>query len=242
LIRATVFGVVVCAFIAATGLTGCSEERATEVTGEAVVPNPYEWVGELHNEGLEFAILQIGGRSKVEMGDVVDLVDQFLVQNSDKLSTREARPGGLDWAKVIEPAVGGKNRFLQHLADLEEDGAISNEFRAMAEEAVELTWRGDMDGLRSLEETVRNQSLVEAERIGVLSAIAVGSHSNQFWQSRTPRDISKAATWRRVVTADLCGALGGAIAGGIIGGGGGALAGAIGGAVGASTGEFLLGP
>jgi len=97
-------------------------------------------------------------------------------------------------------------------------------------------------GLRALEGRVQNSTLCEVEKIGILSAVAVGCHSNRFWQSRTPPDILKTATWRRVVTADLCGALGGAIAGGIIGGGGGALAGAIGGAIGASTGEFLLGP
>ena len=232
---------IVGALIVVALLIGCAEKGVTDVSGIAAISNPYEWVGEAHNEGLAFGMRELGAQSKVEIADISRVVDRFMQERRTKYPIGDFPAVELDWAEIINPAVGGADCFLAYLTDLEKGGRISHLYRDRAGEIIRLIELEDFHALRDLERSILESGMNATEQVGLLSGIAVARHSNDFWHEGVESGAVKINDMRPVVIADLCGALGGAIAGGIISGGVGAAAGGLGGAIGASTCQYLLG-
>ncbi len=228
------------ALIGAAALMGCAEKGTTDVNAPEGVINPYEWMGEAHNEGLAFGIQELEAQSKVEIADISNVVDRFLLERGGAYPVGDYSSDDIEWEEAINPAVAGRESFLAHLVNLENEGLLSESFVEQAGRIIDLTWEEKFGSLRNLERAILESDMDELEKTGLLGGIAVACHSQDFWSARVKVGAAKISDLRPVVTADLCGALGGAIAGSLGGVLGSALGGA-GGAIGASLGMYLLG-
>ena len=222
---------------------GCHSPATT--SGEPEEANgagSFAWMGEAHNDGLDYGIARAAVAGKVDRDLVVRLTESFLAQREEEMAKRGYTPFALDYYDLIDQALGGEERFLDILGNRLAEGAVSGEFHRFATEMLALAGEEDLAGLGRLGEEAARSKMSDTERTGILASLAIAEASLTYWTGvRESGGAGKnLIRWRRILTADLVGALGGAMAG-AVGGPVGAGAGACGGALAGSMGCWLLG-
>jgi len=220
--------------ISALWVVGCSEEQPVTRPEQAPLENPFAWVGDLHNEAMEFgrARLPKSEQARVEAVEVV--TREFLANKDAELRKHGASPCEIDCGAVI--SIACSDSFPAYLGKCRSEGVISDECYRYLLQITRQVGRGDTTTINLLTREILGSTLADEERAVILPSLAVWRSSAQYWSAET-MEVSKAAVrpadLPKILKADLCGAIGGAIAGSL-GGPAGAGAGACGGAIGAS--------
>lgn len=223
------------------------------LTTDVTVTNPYDYIGQMHNQGLDFIINTIYSSScAVNETTVIKLSSQFVSQfctfcEVSPISLEAGITNVLNYRKldllppVDNPVQSGFINDLLNIADL-----FVNPFEHL--ESINTQ-------INDLNKNVFLSNLTVEEKIPIFCASSVYVNSLYYWNQVIQTEDNKWAiyitnqevsflglNWGKVGKEDLKGALPGAIAGGIgaLFTGGGILLGALGGALGGGVSTSVI--
>jgi len=189
-------------------------------------------MGQLHNEGLDFAKSRLAKRSdEVTMDEVIAVTEEFMVSKEDELQEYGVTPYEIEYEPVISYGLEGSDIFSGYLDSCRLQGIISETYSEYLSIILQYAENQDTSSISALVEEIANSDLNENEASTLLSVISVCISSTEYWGTGS-NELAKIMI-HPIIVADVIGAIGGAIAG-IPGGWGGVFWGALGGAVGAS--------
>jgi hypothetical protein len=196
---------VACALVAI--VIGCNSE-STGPTDVSTFENPYDWVGEMHNKGLDYT-LELAGEDP-DHDWTSEEVGNLAAQYYKSQSKDERLPTGaedMDFPSLTAVSLAGRHRYTAFLDSLYEAGVVSDHFRSFAEAALDLCERGDRDGLAGLAEEVHSSAVADEERVILLATISIGWHSLGYWSRGAGAGRLRSAQMvHPVAAADVVGA------------------------------------
>ena len=218
------------------------------------VVNPYDALGKVHNEGLDYVVARLNPEEETKYERVVELVSQYLVAISkDEPHTDDcnSNTNGFMYGYV---AVGKAMNLIAtpSVDDITNEagfnptqkGFINAILNVSDERAID--FEGTLKILQNIEEQILNSGLTPEEMEVPLITASISKYSVKYfmdhindldgkWKFFIEDDIAKFKwPWK----ADGKGAIGGAL-GGVTSGPGGVVIGAIGGALGSSVAAAL---
>lgn len=235
---------------------GCNQDESTLQPDKVAFTNPYDYVGEYHNEGLAQVLADVKEEYLASAKNNIDLEE--LVYNKTRAYCMANPIGGVavtteQFDQVIKPL--GLSRKNAPAIDMEYIG----EFMEILNDPTDCENVTDItEKIACVEAEIYESSLSDEDKEVLLIAYAVGKHSLEFWVSivideETEEEIilyggfgdwwkNKAMPYLSyMLEADFGGAAAGAIGGAIIGGAGGMIGGPAGGITGAITGAVVGG-
>jgi hypothetical protein len=219
----------------------CKEEDNTSsiMSKTELSKNPYDFIGEIHNKGMnEFKNqLQIAKKDNQKV-DVGSLVSKFMfdeINNSNLISAKESLLSNMNLsiAKVREQF--NQNRFLKAAQSSNFsaiDTSILTSFqKTYIKSILTITSESDniKEGVLKIESEVLKANVSDEEKAAVLCVIAITKYSYDFWTenidllqsqsnlaSHSEEHLKSANNIEEItvggaVTADACGAVEGAI-------------------------------
>lgn len=219
-------------------IIGCSKEQSVTQSNQSSFNNPYGWVGKLHNEGLNFAksrLSKINGTITTDA--VIAVTEEFMVSKEDELQEYGIKPYDIDYESIISYSKGVFANFVGYLDSCKSNGLISETYFEYLSVILQYADIQDTTSISSLAKEIMESNLTDDERSALLSVIAVGISSAEYWGTES-NQLAKTMV-PPILLADVIGAIGGAIAG-VPGGWAGVGWGALGGAVAGSLAMWLL--
>jgi len=216
------------------------------------ISNPYQEVGILHNEGLDYVIKNLNPKEPVTIEKIVELTAKYLqtVKNSSNKSDLAL------YYEFVATTINGLNQipfqeFLREEKISKEGVYFINDIQNISPD---FDFPTTLKVLTNIESNILTSEMTEQEKQFPLICVSVAKSSVEYWikQINDPKSAwipfvgdPKAFRWpwRSDANGAVAGGIGGAI-GGVLGGIGGVLIGgllgAIGGAIGTSVADALF--
>lgn len=186
---------------------GCNSESTGPGDGNTF-ENPYDWVGEMHNKGLDYTLDRIGQDAdhdwtSEEVGNLA--AEYYEAESKDQRLPTGAE--AMDFPSLTAVSLAGRHSYIAFLDSLYEAGAVSDHFRGLAEVALDLCEQGDRDGLADLAEEVHRSAAADEEQVILLATISVAWHSLGYWSKGGGAGrLMSSQMIHPVVAADVVGA------------------------------------
>ena len=213
--------------------------------------NPFEFVGETHNDGLAYALEKMGNLKTGEndLQNICNLSTTFMLSREDydfKIN---------DYHKFIEFENFIKERLVNETKGLDtcsifRQGTKANRLYVKLDNVFNKIDIKDtiksFEAIKKLEYEISNSKISEKEKAELLLMSSIGRHSFSFWKATLPKIHGLDETKNEEIYKDLLEILKADMIGGFLGFIGGAIVGAIGGTlimpgVGSVTGAVLEG-
>jgi hypothetical protein len=214
----------------------CESSSEVALQNEEFV-NPYEFVGEIHNAGLEFILnkCNIEKGAEISIQEICDLTTNFMLSSPENNFMNYDGKTYKELGEIIIAEMnGGYNKRAIEYQILEE-GTLANQYLTDLRMIVYNVDFNDsissFKKIKKIEKDIWTSKISEENKAILLSMSAVGKHSYSYWKKNLPKYInsenSKSADGRdvaiEILKSDFEGALVGFIAGGIIGAIGGSV-------------------
>jgi hypothetical protein len=206
--------ITVLTLIAAAGLllVACEHDTTRPEQADQGLENPYDWVGEKHNQCLDYTIPIVTSDPSRDwtLQDTWNLAwEYFQSIGDDRVVLRagviNSRSHHIDYLSL-----GGREAQLACVDSLAGVGVVSELFAVYAKDLIDAGAQGDSPRLHDLTREVQASDLDSDEKAMLLSSVSVAVHSSAYWSLGDPgMGILQAIP--AVVLLDFGGALFGAI-------------------------------
>ena len=168
------------------------EQQTTEVS------NPFDFVGEMHNEGLDFVLgsLSLTKTEDAIIEEIESLTDTFC----EKVFSEDDR-------FYLDPATKSSDMELHEES---EEITLSDEAIQYYNRIISIVETNDHDYIKNQFEIIEKDilcndlsKLTEYDEVFLLCSIAVGKYSNEYWQEKIATTKGLGAT---ILLGDLIGA------------------------------------
>lgn len=213
-------------------VTGSLEE-----SNNPLLVNPYESVGILHNEGLDYVLKNTPDLRSLDDEADTDLLLAVLEESAEQYL--DSISGDLSLLSHGS-TVGKSYSFVRNVnSSVQEDSlALSVGAQRMLDKILDVSMSDDFvfvsTSLQSLEQKImkNEDEYTDYECFVLLSATAIGRYSSDYWgavQEGSTSDL-RAVAWKAIIGADVAGGVWGAVKhgpeiliGGMLGGAAGAI-------------------
>lgn len=162
------------------------------------VSNPFDFVGEMHNEGLDYVL---GSLSPTKTKDAnLEEIERLTNSFCEKVFSEDDR-------FYIDPATKSPDT---NLSENSEEISLSEEASLYYDRIISITETNDYDFIKKQFEIIEQDILcnessrfTEYDEVFLLCSIAVGKYSNEYWQEKTATTKGLGAT---ILLGDLVGA------------------------------------
>jgi hypothetical protein len=188
-------------------MVGCDSET-TGPSDLGGFENPYDWVGEMHNKGLDYTLdIVIEDPDHDWTPEEIGILAADYYRSESKDENLPAGTGDMDFPSLTGVSLGGKPRYITYLDSLYDAGVVSDHFRGYAELVLGLCEQGDREGLATIAEEIDRSAAADEEKAILLAAISVGRHSLSYW-SQTPKGclLGSSQMIHPIAAADMVGA------------------------------------
>jgi hypothetical protein len=177
------------AFWVISCLVGCeSETTAPEHSkaGPNESVNPYDWVGEMHNKGLDYALQRIAEAPLADWGPdaVATIVVEFVESQPEGRGLLTAGVPQTESSQLAAIVSWTLDEYYAHIESLYAQGTVSREFADYAVEILDLCLRGSRQGLRQIAADINGLAIRPEEKVILFSAAAIAEHSTAYWSAR----------------------------------------------------------
>jgi len=251
------------AVIVIVGLISCSKSNITENNNEtSEFVNPYSFIGEKHNDGLDYVLQSIKTFNKsneLSKNDFADYVSEryyeFCVNNIENYETMSDL-GILSYEQISDLLIpNSRTTFLDSIiANADISDKQRQYLEKIASTIIDFSNTYELqDSLDVLNLNIRNdQDLADEEKIILFGASSISICSYEYWSENIEEwvntlnealdleidaDDYQEAEIRNIAAADIAGLIAGGIIGGFIGGG--IIPSAIGGGLAASLYQLI---
>ncbi len=205
------------AFSVVLVLIGCeSETTAPEHSqaGQDECVNPYDWVGEMHNKGLDYALQRIAEAPLADWGpdEIASIVVEFVESQPDGRSLLAAGVPKTETSQLAAIISWTVDDYYAHIESLHAQGVVSSEFADYATEILDLCLRASMQGLRQIVADINRLAVRPEEKVILLSAAAVAQHSTAYWSAWPPAETLRGTQLiNPIAAADVVGGICGGV-------------------------------
>lgn len=199
-------------FIVSILCVSCSENRnESETVSPTTATNPFDFIGELHNEGLDAVRDSLTGtRATATTAD--EMIAKYTNGYCKNVFQNEKR---LDGAYDIEPVTVFKTDVLTRTGineeAIESDTVFSEKAWALLDEIISVAETDNYFYIKNrfaeFEKTILYDESNEysvADKTLLLSSLSVGKYSNEYWEENTSE--TRSPSTKSIVKADLVGA------------------------------------
>jgi hypothetical protein len=205
------------AFSVVLVLTGCeSETTAPEhsQTGQDEFVNPYDWVGEMHNRGLDYALQRIAEDPLADWDPdaIAGLVVEFVESQPEGRSLLAAGVPKTESSQLAAIVSWTVDEYYAHIESLYAQGTVSREFADYATEILDLCLRGSRKGLHQIVADINRLAVRPEEKVILFSAAAVAEHSTAYWSAWPAADALRGTQLiNPIAAADVVGGICGGV-------------------------------
>ncbi len=212
------------------------ENFSNQVIQDEKFVNPYEYIGVLHNEGLDYALNIAGSKigSEISIEDISGLATSFILSNPKSNFMNYNSENYKELAELFLSEMNeGYNKHILEYPILQE-GTISNQYLFKLREVFHnIDFIDSVQSfiqIKRLEKEIWTSQISEEDKTILLCMSSVGKNSYSYWKKNLTKyiklDSKSEDFWKvalEIVEADFEGGLAGFIVGAIIGGVGGTL-------------------
>jgi hypothetical protein len=229
------------------------ENSYNEIISSKEFINPYEYVGEMHNEGLVFVIEKIKDvkASNIDIQDLCNLTTAFMLSKEEFGVDIKSSNKFADFESCIKQNIQNGYKSLD-TCSIFKNGTKANKLYLKLDNLFNKIDIKDtieyFKAIKKFEYEIWISNISESEKAGLLLMSSVGRHSFSFWKENLSKYFSInleesknedfSAVLLEILKADMIGSFLGFVAGAIIGAIGGTL---IMPGVGSITAAFLEG-
>lgn len=188
-------------------VVGCANET-TGPDNLGGFENPYDWVGEMHNKGLDYTLdIVIEDPDQDWTPQEIGILAADYYRSQSKDQSLPAGTGNMDFPSLTGVSLGGKPRYVAYLDSLYDAGVVSDHFRGYAEQILDLCEQGDREGLAGVAEEVDRSAAADEEKVILLAAISVARHSLIYWLKSPKGSLLRSSQMvHPIAAADMVGA------------------------------------
>ncbi len=177
--------------------------------------NPYDWIGEMHNDCVDKIIEQVTAKGTTPSEhDICVLASELVAEGVSanlgvdpieeshmKTATRMMKESFKGFR--IEPA-----EAIAYVGSLADQGIVSQDFSQFARTIILAANRGSHWRLNRIEQRIIEADIDEAERASLLAMTSVWRHSLKYWSRKLGDDV--VVEMNPILAADIAGACFGA--------------------------------
>lgn len=206
-----VLGIACCAILV---VIGCESETTAPEHHAREFVNPYDWVGEMHNKGLDYTLDQIAQDPLADWdaNSVEKVVFGFVESEPGVQNLLATGAPNMALREIVEAISWTTDGYYDYIAALHSEGAVSQRFAEYATEILDLSLRGSIKGLREIAGDINGSSLEQGEKVILLAAASVAEHSTRYWSARPATEaLCSAQLIHPIAAADIVGGVCGGV-------------------------------
>jgi hypothetical protein len=206
-----VLGIACCAILV---VIGCENETTAPERDQEDFANPYDWVGEMHNKGLDYTLDRIAQdpRADWDVGAVEAVVLEFAESEPDGRVLLTAGTSDMALDQIAGIIAWTTDGYYAYIETLHGEGKVSQGFADYATEILDLCLRGSNQGLREIAADINDSSLEQGEKVILLAAASIADHSSRYWSAWPATDtLCDAQLIHPIAAADIVGGVCGGV-------------------------------
>jgi hypothetical protein len=198
-------------------LVGCETETTApehHQGDQGEFDNPYDWVGEMHNKGLDHALSRIAADPSADWGPdaVKTVVMEFVQSEPGGPHLLAAGVSDVDFRDLAAIGLWTVDAYHGYISTLYTEGKVSHEFADYATLILDLCLQGSAERLNHIAGGIHNSAMPQGEKVILLSAVAVAKHSTEYWSTRPATEVLRGTqALPPIAAADLVGGVCGGV-------------------------------